>query len=80
MNERRNAIFEISRKSLLDYILAETDFRERYPDADQIAVHYDFDSDCFWFKFRHPSLEPVPDGSPRPRISLPKFLKEGARS
>jgi hypothetical protein len=70
---KRSAMFQVSPQFIIDLVVAESDFAEKYPDADHVAIHYDFDRNCFLFKFRHPSLGEVGEGELIPVIPAPQF-------
>lgn len=61
--ERRLGILDVTPEAIVAMIRRYSDFDSRYPGARHLAVHYDFDSDCFWFKFSHPSLPVHGDGA-----------------
>lgn len=71
-DRNRLAIFPVTKEALLDWFKANTSLGTEFPGADVLAVHYDFHSDTFLFKFRHPSLPSLTmmDGEPIPRIEL----------
>jgi hypothetical protein len=66
-------MFKVTPQLLLDVVLRNTDFVSRYPDAERLAIDYDFDTDCFHVKFRHDSLEEINEGDFVPVIEPPEW-------
>lgn len=69
-DRNRLMIFPVAKKALLDWFRDNTSLGRDFPGADVIAVHYDFDSDEFWFKARHPEFPVREDGQVIPRLEL----------
>jgi hypothetical protein len=68
-------MFRVTPQFLLTVALEHSDFNVLYHGATRQAIHYDFDSDCFWVKFSHPDLDEVEDGARTPFIDPPNFVQ-----
>lgn len=72
---RTLGMFRVSADFLRTVILANSDFDQKYPGADHVSVHYDFDSDEFWFKFRHSTLPGIGEGEKIPFVHPPIIVR-----